>query len=384
MLVAVTDEAGDDQDRMEDAVMLCRRHTMPVYIVGVPAPFGRDQSLVKFVDPDPQYDQSLQYLPMHQGPESLAPEQVHLAFASARGLEDMDRLDSGFGPFGLTRLCYETGGIYFTVHPQKSDRASVARTSETPALYARFTHFFDPLIMRRYRPDYVTSVEYQRMLQSNRAQAALVQAAVAAGVVPMDRPVTRFPKRDEGDLKRQLDEAQKAAAKIEPRIDALYTILKAGAVDRPKVDALRWQAGFDLAMGRVLALKVRTEGYNAMLAQLKGGRNFADPKNDTWVLRPTRTVKISSTMEKMAREAQAYLERVVDEHPGTPWAVLAERELKAPLGWEWTEDHTGVNNPPPAQPAPAVVQPPPPPRPAQPQPPPQLPRPKPRRQDFNL
>ena len=25
------------------------------------------------------------------------------------------QMDSGFGPFGLCRLCYETGGLYFTV-----------------------------------------------------------------------------------------------------------------------------------------------------------------------------------------------------------------------------------------------------------------------------
>ena len=28
-------------------------------------------------------------------------------------------MDSGFGPFGLCRLAYETGGLYFTVHPNR-------------------------------------------------------------------------------------------------------------------------------------------------------------------------------------------------------------------------------------------------------------------------
>jgi hypothetical protein len=36
---------------------------------------------------------------------------------------------------------------------------------------------------------------------------------------------------------------------------------------------------------------------------------------------------------------------VVKEHAGTPWAMLAQRELSAPLGWAWKERFTGVNAP---------------------------------------
>ena len=36
-------------------------------------------------------------------------------------------------------------------------------------------------------------------------------------------------------------------AKIEPKIEALFNILKLGEADREKETSLRWQAGFDLA-----------------------------------------------------------------------------------------------------------------------------------------
>ena len=29
--------------------------------------------------------------------------------------------------------------------------------------------------------------------------------------------------------------------------------------------------------------------------------------------------------------------RVIEEHPATPWALLAQRELKDPLGFKWVE-----------------------------------------------
>ena len=54
MLIVVTDEAGNDEDRLEPAIELCKRHAMPVYVIGVPAPFGQRQAFVKYVDRDPQ------------------------------------------------------------------------------------------------------------------------------------------------------------------------------------------------------------------------------------------------------------------------------------------------------------------------------------------
>jgi hypothetical protein len=312
--------------------------------VGVPAPFGREQALVKYVDPDPKYDQSVQWIPVRQGPESVRPEVLKLAYFGPTRREESERLDSGFGPFALTRLCVETGGIYFTVHPNKTPGARYVASQDTAVMSARINYFFDPETMRRYRPDYLSLPEYDQLLVQNKARAALVQAAQTS-VDAMESPETRFPKRDEGDLKRQLDEAQKVAARLEPKIDVLYGLLKSGEKDRPKLSQPRWQAGYDLALGRVLAAKVRTESYNAMLAQMKGGRKFDKPDSDTWILRPADSVTVGSALEKLGKQARDLLQGVVKDHAGTPWALLAQRELETPLGWEWTETHTGVNTP---------------------------------------
>jgi hypothetical protein len=124
-------------------------------------------------------------------------------------------------------------------------------------------------------------------------------------------------------------------------------------------------------MGRVLALKVRTEGYNAILAKAKQGMRFQNPKNDTWELVRDDEISVGSVLEKQAAQAKVFLKRVVEEHPGTPWAMLAERELKEPLGWKWREKYTGVSEPP------AVANNPPPrPQAKPPTPPPRRPPPK--------
>jgi hypothetical protein len=98
-------------------------------------------------------------------------------------------------------------------------------------------------------------------------------------------------------------------------------------------------------MGRTLAVKVRTEAYNAMLAKAKQGLKFADPKNDTWELVPADEITVGSSLEKQAKQAKEYLNRVVADHKGTPWAMLAERELAVPVGWKWVEKYTGVTAP---------------------------------------
>ena len=43
-------------------------------------------------------------------------------------------------------------------------------------------------------------------------------------------------------------------------------------------------------MGRVLALKVRTNAYNIMLANAKAGMKLTNPKNDTWILQAQLTM----------------------------------------------------------------------------------------------
>lgn len=339
MIVAFTDEAGDDVQELDATIETCRKLAMPVFVVGVPAPFGREDAFIKYVDPDPNFDQSDQWLPVHQGPESLLPERIKLNFAGEREYDE--RIDSGFGPYGLCRLTSETGGLYFTVHPNRKVGEKVP-SWETAAYSSHLAAFFDERVMRNYRPDYVTVDQYYELLAKNRACGALVQASQLTWTTPMEDVRRRFPKVDDAQLARDLSVAQRDAAKLEPRINQLVSILRQGEPDRAKVTKPRWQAGFDLAIGRALAVKVRTEGYNAMLAAAKQGLKFQDPRNDTWVLRPSRDVTVNSALAKDAAAATAYLQRVVVEHPGTPWAMDAQRELDQPLGWKWDERFTNV------------------------------------------
>lgn len=339
MLVVFTDEAGDDVTQLDAAIEICRKFAMPVFVVGVPSPFGREDAFVRYCDPDPKFDQSEQWLPVHQGPESLLPERLKLNFAGQRQYDE--RIDSGFGPYGLCRLTAETGGLYFTVHPNRKVGEKVP-SWETAAYSSHLAAFFDERVMRNYRPDYVTVQHYYQLLAKSRACAALVEASQLSWTTPMQDVRRQFPKVDDAQLARDLSVAQRDAAKLEPRINQIVAILRQGEADRSQITKPRWQAGYDLAMGRALATKVRTEGYNAMLAAAKQGLKFKNPQNDTWILRPSREVTVNSALAKEAAAAADYLNRVLQDHPGTPWADDARRELEQPFGWQWRERFTNV------------------------------------------
>ena len=90
-------------------------------------------------------------------------------------------------------------------------------------------------------------------------------------------------------------------------------------------------------MGRVLAVKVRAEGYNAMLAMAKTKLKFENAENNIWNLEPADDIVTGSQAQKLAEKAKFYLNRVIEEHPDTPWALLAAKELETPIGWKWIE-----------------------------------------------
>ena len=61
---------------------------------------------------------------------------------------------------------------------------------------------------------------------------------------------------------------------------------------------------------------------------------------------PDTEVHSSEKAAEVAEEARKLLQRVIDDHPGTPWALLAQREIKDPFGFKWVETYV----PPPPKP----------------------------------
>jgi hypothetical protein len=52
---------------------------------------------------------------------------------------------------------------------------------------------------------------------------------------------------------------------------------------------------------------------------------------------PAEGIEKNSVLDGMAKKARQYLEDVIKNHPGTPWAAAAQQELSQPIGWVWQE-----------------------------------------------
>ena len=314
MTVVVTDERGDDygDNRLEQTIARCRRAGMPVYVVGPATIFGKEKTYVQW-----KYDDGfVEELPVDGGPETVMQERLELGFWGQNG-RTLDRMSSGYGPYALTRLAYESGGKYF-----------ITRESTGPK--------FDPRVMANYAPDYRPISQYMRQLQQNGAKRALIAAATSTNAEDVPTPRLVFPAENDTVLRRVITEAQKPAAVFDYRLDQMMTALEQGEEDRPKLDSPRWKAGYDLAMGRVMAMRVRAYGYNVVLANMKAQpMPFQEKGHNAWRLVPSDEITAGPRVRNLAKKATEYLEGVINDHAGTPWAMLAEKELQQPLGWEW-------------------------------------------------
>lgn len=321
MIIVVTDEIGDDESALEDTIALAtdRKYQVPVYVLGSQALFGRTEGRVNYTDP--KSGRTFYNIPVRQGPESLLPEQIVLPFWY--GGDQYAMLDSGFGPYALSRLAGATGGIYF-----------VTRLGQT-------RQGFDPVAMREYKPDWVSRAQYESAVQTHPLRKAVIDAALLTqqqGLPGM--PSLVFPPVDGTEFKEVMERNQAISAQTSYLVDAAIEPINAVVKLRDRETSRRWQAHYDLIRGRLMAMKVRSYEYNWACAQMKKDPlKFKKPDSNAWRLVPDTEIHFSDKAAAAARQATDLLKKVVAEHPNTPWALLAQRELKDPMGFKWVESY---------------------------------------------
>ncbi|MFQ5731707.1 MAG: vWA domain-containing protein, partial [Planctomycetaceae bacterium] len=325
MLVVVTDERGDDYAGksgrdygfLDLTIRDMRGLNIYGYCVGNAAVFGREKGYVSFTD-DTGYKWNS--IAVDQGPETVAPERLNIPFWGGRS-RSVERLSANYGPYALTRMCAETGGLYLITHHS-------AGAMKFPAN-----------VMRKYKPFYGTIPRYLRDVNSNLAKRAVFEVAGDSLREPIPSPKLSFRADSETVLRNQLKEAQKPFARLDYHLRAMIAKMEQGEKQRPRVKEYRWQAAFDLAMGRLLATRVRAFGYQSTLSGMSASPlSFKKPGSNQWRLVPSaKWQSYPPPVKKLAKKATFYLKRVIDEHPNTPWALLAEHELSTEMGWAWRE-----------------------------------------------
>lgn len=314
MIVVVTDERGDDFDKLENVAAFCAKNNFKVFTIGDASPFGREKGFVKYTYSDGFVDD----IPVDQGPESIKMEVIDLPFWGGRRV-DSSRISSGQGPYALTRICAETGGLYL-----------ITQDTAGPN--------FDPFVMKDYLPDYRPTRFYVADVNKSITKQALIAAAEATQRTQIVAPMLVFRADTDNALRQGATDAQKPSAELQYQVEQIVKILEVGEKKREELTEPRWRAAYDLAMGRAYALRARSVGYNIMLAQMKvSPKMFTKEGSNTWTLIGAESVDTGPAVKKDIKKATEYLSRVIDEHTGTPWQYLAARELEQKMSWDWSE-----------------------------------------------
>ena len=363
VIMVVTDEVGDDQGLVSSVAGIARRKAVTVYVIGSPSPFGQGRCEFKFVDPDPAFDQSERMAEVEQGPESFLKMTLNLATLPI----DYTAIDSGFGPYALTLLCHESGGLYFATHPNRRVAGAVPMAEISPMASA-IRQFFEPEVMRQYRPEYGLPATLSGEIAKEPAKRALIQACSLPRLEVKLPSSERFPVAGQDVMQRRFSDAQKEVARNLVAVDGLGQILDTAEASKSSKDLLsqpRWDASYSLALGRVLATKARLDCWNEVLAAAKEGLKAEDPKTNIWAIEPSTDLKrLNSRTKQVAERAIKTLRDVVDRHPGTPWAAVASAELAVPVAYKWREMYEPPPKPPQEttvakSPRPAATRPPP-------------------------
>jgi tRNA A-37 threonylcarbamoyl transferase component Bud32 len=149
-----------------------------------------------------------------------------------------------------------------------------------------------------------------------------------------------FPAADQPEFKEAMAKNQGIAERLAYGVDEARVAIMRGAERRARETSRQWQGHYDLVMGRFLAMKIRCYEYNwACACMKKAPPKFTNPRSNAWRLVPDRAIQYSKKADEAAREAETLLRRVVEEHPGTPWAVTAQHELDNPFGFKWVETY---------------------------------------------
>lgn len=330
MIVVWTDESGDDYRLIDPVVGNCQRLAIPVYTVGPSSMFGKEIGTRPYVHPE---NGQTYFLPMNRGPETIHQEQIEMPFWFAGS--QYDNLHSGLGPFALTRLAYETGGAYFI----KDDPKDISP--------------FKVQTMIRYAPEYDSVANYVQRVKASPLRRAIMQAVE----ITRQRKLRGTPRLEfaptGNTFQQELQEAQQTSAiNLGILEQALQPFGRGFEKEYELEKSARWRAWYDYNYGRLLAMNVRNYEYNWACAVMKGkGREFVDTKSNRWKFVPDPKTNYGSATQKQAGDAVRLLTRCIDENPGTPWAVLAQRELQYPLGFRVEEAYVAPPPVPKAVPA---------------------------------
>ncbi len=190
--------------------------------------------------------------------------------------------------------------------------------------------------MEPYQPDYANEDQLQEKLAASPLRMATVEAAaiLAAATSSSHNYPDGFRKlANETQFREQITRVQeKVAVDVEKLGDALAKLEKVEK-ERENETSPRWRAHYDYVHARVLGRLIYVQEYNFVIGNKlkKDNPPLMKPgENDGWNLVPEEKIQQKETREYDERR-KGIIDRLLKEHPKTPWEVLARAEKNAKM-----------------------------------------------------
>lgn len=337
-MIVVTDESGDQKSNvalLEAALQEAHQTRCRIYVLGREAVFGYPFAHMRWRNPNG----GVHWLPIDRGPETAFVEQLQTEGFRRR----YDAHASGFGPYEQSRLCRETGGIFFMLPSLETDLVrGEKRRYELEAL-------------RPYLPDLAARDEYALERDASVLRSTLWK--VITDLNPYDPAKAKVIdlrlhfSADPAGFARQAQAAQEHARLYTTYLHEAERALDKLRKQRDREIHPRWRANYDLVFAQVLAYKVRVYEYGAYLAAFQKNPKQVPLKKDPnltlahWDIRHrSQTVTGEKTQPYIDRSKELFA-LVMEEHAGTPWSARAQWELNRGFGIELREVYHGPPNP---------------------------------------
>ncbi len=332
MLILVTDESGDREDNdqyLESAIAIAKAAPCKIYTLGREAVFGYPYAFMRWQHPQTE---RIHWLRIDRGPETAFVEQIQTNGFHRRH----DAFPSGFGPYEQCRMARETGGIFFML---PSVETNIVRGEKRR---------YELDIMRPYRVDLRSRAEC--FLDRDKSPLRSTIWEIVYTFNPYNPQAAKYIElrtefsRDLATMLKQFDHELK---KLPPYLTALAQaseMLEKLQYEREQEPEPRWQANYDLLRAHLVAYQARVYEYGAYL------RAFArNPEIAPMTKPPNLTLvewDIGTRKETITEESKPYIERarelyetVIQNHPGTPWAALAQQEINRGFGVKLYPDY---------------------------------------------
>ncbi|HEV3167750.1 MAG TPA: vWA domain-containing protein [Isosphaeraceae bacterium] len=323
LIVLVTDESGDDGSYVEEARQLAVSRGVPIYIIGRQSLFGYERAHLLYIDPvtKDHYWPQIRRGPETAGVECLQWDGLH---------ERWDEQPSGFAPYELARITKDTGGIYFLLPSEEN-----MRVRQREKAYSITT-------LKEYVPDYESRIAYIERRQKSDLRRTLFD--IIQNVNPSNGPYKEafavrrgFPVNPPELGEAALGAIQTATLRL-AALNEVEKQLRQLQKLREREPERRWQANYDLMLAQVVTYQIKTYEYRALLQNVVKSIQSGKPPMPkrqpgpdlmiTWEVNhsPGRLAPKDIT-EKTYVEAERLLKLVIERHPKTPWADLAQDEM---------------------------------------------------------